>query len=149
MEITINIPTNTYSVPTEIRQEAVQAICDAFLYGGCDRCFHPYHDGVRTATRCAYRKPKAVNQYGKPVDGRGWFYGFESKSRCERNGIEFYEIRGCEMKAAFEALRKAGYHMFRVRYYGTWMGYVAYEKPYFRDGDTVGTEVSEFTDFID
>ena len=53
------------------------------------------------------------------------------------------------MKAAFEALRKAGYHMFRVRYYGSWMGYVAYEKPYFRDGDTVGTEVTEFTDFID
>lgn len=31
MEITVNIPKNDYVQPTEVRQEVVQYICDAFL----------------------------------------------------------------------------------------------------------------------
>ena len=41
MEITINIPENTYSVPTEVRSEVVQIICNAFLTGGAFKAFHP------------------------------------------------------------------------------------------------------------
>lgn len=33
MEITVNIPKNDYIQPTEVRQEVVQAICEAFLHG--------------------------------------------------------------------------------------------------------------------
>lgn len=137
-KITVNIPVNTYSVPTEIRQEAVQLICNAFLYGRSDRFFHPYNDGCyRKATRCAYRRP--ANNKGD------FFYGFDDKDYCEERGGEFYEIRGCEMKAAFEALRKAGYHIFRSNEYGSWMGYVCDAKPFLERG----YEVTEFTDFID
>ena len=148
MEITINIPKNTYSVPTEVRQDAVQKICDAFIRGGSERCFHPFNDGVRTATLCAYKKPARPN----PKTAEDFFYGFTNKRWCEdhRDTHDYISIRGCEMEAAFNALRKAGYHMFKVRYFGgSWMGYVAYEKPYFRDGNTEGTEVYEFADFID
>ena len=35
MEITINIPKNTYEVPTEVRPEIVQQICESFLCGNC------------------------------------------------------------------------------------------------------------------
>ena len=31
MEVNVKIPKNTYEVPTEVRPDAVQAICEAFL----------------------------------------------------------------------------------------------------------------------
>ena len=147
MEITINIPKNTYSVPTEVRKDVVEIICNAFINGGCDKVFHPCSDGCcRPATLCAYRKPKAVNQYGKAVEERGWFYGFESKGRCADYTLcEFYEVRGCEMNVAFSALREAGWHIFRVYEFGTWRGYQVSSKPYLEGG----SEVYGFTDFID
>lgn len=49
------------------------------------------------------------------------------------------------MKAAFKALRNAGYHMFRIYEYGSWKGYICDKKPFY-DG---GTEVTTFNDFID
>ena len=41
MEITVNIPKNDYVQPTEVRQEVVQYICDAFLSTCVWRIFHP------------------------------------------------------------------------------------------------------------
>ena len=41
MEITVNIPKNDYVRPTEVRQEVVQYICDAFLSTCVWRIFHP------------------------------------------------------------------------------------------------------------
>lgn len=149
MEITINIPKNTYSTPTEIRKEVVELICLAFIEGGCDRVFHPYNGsraGCRPASLCAYRKPRGIDMNGNPVLSKGWFYGFESEERCkEHRNCEFYRIHGSEMVAAFKALREAGWHIFRYYEYREWMGYRVCSKPYFEGC----TEVSEFTDFID
>ena len=132
MEITINIPKNTYSVPTEIRQDVVQAICEAFLRRCCWSTFHPFHNGrCRTATLQVVRHK-----------GEGKYYGFHDVPFSSDEGIR---IRGCEMNAAFKALRNAGWHIFRIYEYGEWMGYKVYDKP-FLDG---GKEVTEFTDFID
>lgn len=41
MEITVNILKNDYVQPTEVRQEVVQYICDAFLSTCVWRIFHP------------------------------------------------------------------------------------------------------------
>lgn len=35
MEIKVNIPQNDYVQPTEVREEVVQAICNAFLSNSC------------------------------------------------------------------------------------------------------------------
>lgn len=49
------------------------------------------------------------------------------------------------MKAAFKVLRSAGYHMFRIYKYGSWMGYICDKKPFIQDAE----EVTTFNDFID
>lgn len=47
------------------------------------------------------------------------------------------------MKAAFKALRNAGYHMFLIYEYGLWKGYICDKKPFIQDGE----EVTTFNDF--
>lgn len=131
MEITINIPKNTYSVPTEIRQEVVQAICEAFLN---DMTFFPNYHG-----RCGRHRYVAKHDFG---GGHGGFY-FEEKP----DGVyvsKSYRIHGCEMQTAFKILIDAGYHIFRLCGSG---GYKMSKKPHL-DYDH-GSEVYEFTDFID
>ena len=124
MRITINIPRNDYVLPTEVRQDVVQHICEAFLTDSCWCVFHPYPDGLgRSATRGIY----VVKDKGREFSSSG-----------ER-------FNGAEMAAAFKVLIAAGYHMFRVYSYNTWMGYICSKKPFEHNG----TEVKEFTDFID
>lgn len=135
MEITINIPKNNYSIPTEIRQEVVQAICEAFLSGNAWSIFHPYNDGRRTARRVVWLR-----------NGKGVAFGDKTTTF---QGDSNYTIRGCEMAAAFDVLRKAGYYIFSVYEYGDWYGYKVYEKPHYRYWDRECSQVYEFTDFID
>ena len=133
MEITVNIPKNDYVQPTEVRPEVVQAICEAFLNGGAWGTFYPFSGSVyRPATRLVEVK------CGKGVS-------FVSQRWNLSEDEIYYRIYGCEMKAAFEALIKAGYHLFKVYDHGSWVGYVCKRKPYRENG----TEVYEFTDFID
>ena len=130
MEIKVNIPKNDYVQPTEVKQTVVQAICDAFLRGGCWSTFHPFTDGFRART------------LGVICHVNGEPYGFNEKpfpNEC------FIKFNGAEMKAAFRALIKAGYHIYRVYDYGTWMGYRVSKKPFMEGGE----EVVYFDDFID
>ena len=133
MEIKVNIPQNTYVQPTEVRDWVVQGICDAFL----DRCawstYHPFSSG-------AYRR---ADRYIIKHKGDGKkYYGFKDEVFSHEEGTTF---NGAEMKAAFAALRQAGYHMFVTYDYGSWKGYFLSSKPF----DECGKEVTEFTDFID
>lgn len=128
---TIQIKKNTYEVPKQAREEAVQAICDAFLNRCCWSIFHPTTiSPYRTAT---------LHVAGHR---NGEWYGFREQPSDSEKSIR---IRGVEMKQAFAELRKAGYHIFRILEYGCWPGYQISEKPYLKGG----TEVTEFTDFID
>lgn len=128
----INIKPNTWSEPIEVREHVVQDICDAFLNHCAWSTFHPKSDGVyRNATLCVL-KHKGSNKA----------YGFNDKPF---NSDNYETIRGCEMKAAFQELRKAGYHIFEVHEYGTWRGYKVSCRNYL-DG---GVEVTEFNDKID
>lgn len=131
MEITINIPQNTYSVPTEIRQEVVQAICDAFLNG---RRFFPNYHG-----NCGRHRYVARNDFGGGYGGTS----FEEKPTGSFVS-KIYRIHGCEMQMAFNILIDAGYHIFRLWESG---GYEMSKKPHLEYGR--GEEVYEFTDFID
>lgn len=128
MEIKVNIPKNDYVQPTEVRQEVVQALCKAFLTTSCWKVFHPFsgsNNGCRPANMyISLQSPSFSN-------------------RRYNNGC--LKIRGCEVDAAFKALRKAGYHMYQVYEYGSWMGYVCDKKPLLRGG----REVVAFNDFID
>jgi hypothetical protein len=127
----IQIPKNDYAVPTEVREKVVQAICEAFLSGNAFSIFHP-------ATTSLYRRRTTLVLIR---DGKG--FGFCNEPLGEK---EYERVRGCEMKAAFRELIKAGYHIFEVgNYRGDWRGYRVYKVP-FIDG---GREVFEFTDFID
>ena len=133
MEITLNIPTNDYQQPTEVRPNVVQAICDAFLARHVSNIFHPGSDGL-------YRNPTL---YVYPGDER-YAASFHDSGWASKNE-GFIRFNGEEMKAAFAALRKAGYHMFKRYAYGSWLGYVCDKKPHMEGC----TEVREFKEFID
>ena len=143
MEITINIPQNDYVQPTEVRHEIVQRICDFMLpnSNGIAPVFHPFHDGYgRNPTLWCSKEISRVS--GKEI-----LCGPKSHSEAEKYDKDRNPIRihGVEVNAAFKALRDAGYHIFRVYEYRTWMGYECSKKPFMERG----TEVTEFTDFID
>ncbi len=135
MEIKINIPQNTYTQPTEVRPEVVQGICDSFLADNCWTIFHPGNDGgYRQATHYIVKGIKEKH-----------FSSFTRKDRIDEKKEIGIRVHGVEMKAAFEALQKAGYYMFRIYEYGSWMGYICRNKPYYEGG----TRVKTFDDFID
>ena len=127
MEITISIPKNDYVQPTTVRPNVVEMICKAFIDG---QIYHPHSQG-----RCRQSTNYVFNGYYGPRFGN---------SDSGKNIIRF---NGEEMKAAFNALHKAGYYMWRVYEYSLdpWMGYRCTKKPYCEDG----TEWKFFNDFID
>lgn len=134
MEIKINIPKNDYKMPTKVRPEIVQGICEAFI----ERCmwstFHPFYGGKGRNANRGITKKKSENK----------FYGFDTGfSHLDSEIVEGFN--GAEMTEAFKALRKAGWHIFQVYDYGDWLGYKVSEKPFLQNG----TEVTEFNDFID
>lgn len=127
----IEVKKNNYEVPTEVREEVVQAICDAFLSRCVWSVFHP-------TSASLYRRATLL------VVGHqnGEWYGFHNEPFTNDR---HYRVRGVEMKEAFKELRKAGYHIFKVYEFRGWPGYRVSEKPYMEGG----MEVEEFTDFID
>ena len=52
------------------------------------------------------------------------------------------------MKEAFRIIQEAGYYIFKVYEYGSWMGYKVSDKPCVADYKGA-TRVTEFNDFID
>ena len=135
----IQIKKNEYTQPTEVREFMVQGIIDAFIGGVYGSVFHPFNQG-------AYREAK-LYLYKEPWQKRPYFFQHTSDFGKKE---EYYlgKIRGCEMKEAFRLIQEAGYYIFKVYEYGTWMGYMVSEKPYV--SDYKGAEkVTEFNDFID
>lgn len=128
MEVNVKIPKNTYEVPTEVRPDAVQAICEAFL-----NSYPPYKTSDEGTSSKVY-----LNEQER------WCFSSVKLSRQE--GFGYYEPRGCEIKAAFEALIGAGYFLFRDRdNLRKETEYNCSEKPYYRGHQ----RVLEFDDFID
>ena len=140
MEIIINIPKNDYVTPTEVRPEVVERICKAFLTGGCSCIYHPFNQGC-------YRKATNAIGYIRCYDS----WRFEDTEFAKKMGREqITEFNGAEMAAAFHALVNAGYHIFRVMFYGGWLGYVVSKKPFLEGYErTYSYEVFNFTDVID
>lgn len=137
----INIPKNEYVQPTEVREEVVQAICEAFIKKGCDSTFHP-HNGSNRGCR------DATLYVAKPTrKGVQHVWRFQCSRYTDSTDIS-YRIRGVEMKRAFEELIKAGYYMFRVWSYGSWLGYVCHDRPFYYDGYRA-EKVESFNDRID
>ena len=131
-EMTLYVPENDYVQPTEARVEVVQALIYAFLTDNnyC-KVYHPHN--------WFSNEPKFYEAHTHISTVSPLFCGYK------RTGEDFVRIRGCEMVAAFKALRGAGYHMFKVETDGGWKGYVCHKKPFLLGGE----EVEEFTDFID
>lgn len=147
MEITVNIPKNDYIQPTEVRTEVVQAICEAFI---ANSTFHPHHgsnNGSRDAKLWLFKRKDS--KYAPHFTS--YEYAHRDAQDAERNGKEYimYRIRGCEMEAAFDALQKAGYYMFRCYHYGSWLGYDCGKKPVMMLGTQHCERVTSFNDFID
>jgi hypothetical protein len=136
----ICIPKNDYVQPAEVRQEVVQGICEAFLAHCAWSCFHPFSSGVYRQKTTYIRRHK----------GRKEYFGFADNDTYFAQEDEHVKFNGAEMKAAFKALQDAGYYMYRVYEYGSWMGYIVYHKPVFNGcGYSHAERVTEFTDFID
>ncbi len=137
----IEIPKNEYKQPSEVREEVVQAICEAFLHGGCDSTFHPF-SGSNNGSRSATLYVAKPNRKGLIPQ-----WNFKCGRYIEPTDTS-YKIRGVEMKRAFEELIKAGYYMFRVWSYGSWLGYVCHRKPFYYDNRRA-EKVETFSDRID
>lgn len=145
----ITIKKNPYVQPTELRDEAVQAICDAFLgVGG---------DGSDTnANGCHVFRTQGVDGKGAtPYVARhnsrpdySCFRDEEQKRDIEKREPERYtifRIRGVEMSAAFEALQNAGYFMFGQANTTGESLYRCYCKPYL-EGWGMLTSFKKFID---
>lgn len=109
MEIKVNIPKNDYVQPKEVRAKVVQDICDHIIYwmnNGCDKGFYSlrikdYHE--KSATLYLVYKDSEHNTTS----------GFCGTSSPDNDSPEKYvKVRTCEMKAVFEVMQKAGYHIF-------------------------------------
>lgn len=133
MEIKINIPQNDYVLSKQVRENVVQAICDAFLETHCNSIFHPYGSG------CYRRKTHFVHPKTKNSCA-----SFQNYDWAESHD-GYIKFNGEEMKAAFKALQEAGYYMFRIYEYGSWMGYECSKNTFMENGE----RVTEFNDFID
>lgn len=136
----IQIKPNNYVQPTEVREEVVQAICEAFLGSGMNSHFHPRDNRVPGSATLYVYKPTR--------DGLQKVWGFKNKRCLDKTDIS-YRIRGCEMKRAFEELRKAGYFMFYSVMYGEWEGYICHTKPHLERRNENPRLVESFNDFID
>lgn len=148
----IQIKPNNYVQPTEVREEVVQAICEAFTSNyvrgrGCRSVYHPFNGsnrGCRNAHRYVVRHKEFRNGIRYKVDGL-----YDNFSNSPTDYEEYLTFNGAEMKRAFEELIKAGYYMFRVYEYGSWMGYLCNDKPYM-DWDAASPQrVESFDDRID
>lgn len=124
MEIKVNIPTNDYVQPTEIRQDVVQQICDIIL--------EKYID---TDNEVRFTDEKPVLFIGKRYFSN---ISFEA---------DYIRVRGCEMDAAFQALNQAGYYIYGY-YNVTWKEhtYQFSKKPVYKGSSH---HVQSFTSFID
>jgi hypothetical protein len=118
----ISIPKNDYATPTEVREDVVQLICDAFLCNNAFSFFVPsgMHKTNYVCSKAFVSDPSIFK---------------------EKSPVKF---RGCEMEAAFAEIVKAGYHIFRVSHAGG--SYKVTKKPFYPYG---GKEVFEFTEKID
>lgn len=138
----IKIEPNNYVQTTEVREEVVQAICDAFLHSkrykvGCEAVYHPFN-GSNRGCRNAHRYVVCNKKERK-------YHSFSDKPFEWQEGLTF---TGAEMKRAFEELIKAGYYMLKVYSYGSWMGYECHDKP-FDDFYRTSQCVQSFDDRID
>lgn len=145
----IQIKKNEYVQPTEVREEVVQAICDAFL--GIDGDAHQspslWHK-LRTAGINYDQKPTlyvAVHNKRRDYSGFATEEKMKEVLRLHPNDYTFHRMRTVEVARAFQELIKAGYYMYGVNYY-TQSTYWCYCKPEC-DGYTSGLE--EFKGNID
>lgn len=130
----IYVQKNDYVTPTEVRDEVVQGICEAFLRGGWDSVFHPVSDGLcRGKTLYIARNSNDTK-----------FYGFTSR---RYDGEEIVKFNGAEMEKAFQVLIDNGYFMWRIYQYGSWMGYECTKTPVAPRNGAV--RVAMFRDVID
>lgn len=93
----IKIPTNDYQRPSQIREEIVQLICDAFLGGDTYKATCTNHFSADYCVDTEGMRPRFYNGY---------------KSGINEKHIE-HKFNGAEMSAAFDALIKAGYFMYK------------------------------------
>ena len=97
MEITLNIPANDYVQPTEVRQFAVQKICD-YLLCNSSCILHPKNDGPYRQNNLYIRRKKGEEKWRGMCD---WHY-------AEEKDFESTRVRGVEVQAAFDAFKEAG-----------------------------------------
>ena len=106
MEIKVDIPKNDYVRPTVVRQKIVQDICSHIVrylnYSGFYTLrIHDFYD-ASAELYLLYRD-----------SGKTETIGFHNNGRINAEIYRFYEkVRSCEMKAVFNAIQKAGYHIF-------------------------------------
>ena len=124
MEIKVNIPTNDYVQPTEIRQEVVQQICDIILKNYID-----------TDNEVRFTDENPVLFIGKSYFSNKKFEDYQIR------------VRGCEMNAAFQALIQACYYIYGY-YNVTWKNhtYQFSKKPVYKGSSH---HLQGFTSFID
>jgi len=110
--MTITVPENTFKKPTEVRENVVQAIVNAFVN---------YKLGTGVFELCPY----GYSTFVRTIPGQECFVTDSEDGRATR----FHE---CEMDAAVASIKKAGWHLFKRMYHNPrreWPGYKFFANP--------------------
>lgn len=113
----VNIPVNTYKVPTECREEVVQLIVDAFLESLKGVRAKNYNYNTLELGYCNNELyvSKCINDKGEETSCLHW----ETYPR-HQEVKERYRLRSCEVNEAIKSMVKAGY--FFYEYWHGWNG---------------------------
>ena len=124
----ITIKRNDYKEITEIREDVVQGICDAFL-SRTYSTFHPRSNGTyRPFTKYIVRHQNSNEYHG--------FWGGAPISPDVDVYTRFYR---CELNYAVKLLLEHGYYLHQVYRFNTWEGYEISKYPTIENGRLVAS----------
>lgn len=127
-QMSVDIPLNDWKEDTQVREDVVQGICNAFLAGAV---WHPCRGG-------GYRD--ANNELAMDACLSDWRNCNSFRSSYwhkHKNEYKFCKFTRNEMREAWLALRRAGYRMIRILECEEWPGYVCGKSDYFEFGTVV------------
>ena len=109
MRISVNIPKNDYVQPTEVREKVVQDICNHIIHWMKHSCEEGFY---QLRIKDFYYK-NAMLYLIYSSSEKTETSGFQDNGKIDEARYPFHvKVRTCEMKAVFNVMQKAGYHIF-------------------------------------
>ena len=137
MEITINVPTNDYVQPTEVREWLVQKMCDYII--------KKMNEGmwIEGAFQLTLSHSCWAYQLFVELRNDGSVYSFRSSNSSNFSRIRIHK---CEMDAVFEILQNSGYYIFGMYYTNGEHTYTFSKKPFYDNREATRMKFDVYID---